>query len=50
MSGIYLVLIKRDMLKYVYDVKVVRGMERSISTHSVVLCKVNGGYMDKKEK
>ena len=37
---IYLVLVKRDMLRYMQNVRVVRGMERSLSDHHVVLCKV----------
>ena len=39
-SMIDLVLVKRDMLRYVQDVRVVRKMERSLSDHHVVLCKV----------
>ena len=35
-----LVLVKKDMLRYVQDVKVVRGMGRGISDHHAVLCKV----------
>ena len=38
--GIYImstVLIERDMLKYVYDVKITKGMGRGISDHFVVL-------------
>ena len=34
------VLVKRDMLRYVQDVRVVRGMRRSLLDHHVVLCKV----------
>ena len=37
---IYLVLVKKDMLRYVQDVRVVRGMGRCLSDHHVVLCKV----------
>ena len=37
---IYLVLVKKDMLQYVQDVRVVRGMEQGLSDHHVVLCKV----------
>ena len=36
----YLVLAKRDMLRYVQDVRAVRGMERGLSDHHVVLCKL----------
>ena len=39
-SMIDLVLVKRDMLRYLQDVRVVRGMERDLSNHYVVLCKV----------
>ena len=35
-----LVLVQRDMLHCVQDVKAVRGMGRSLSDHHVVLCKV----------
>ena len=35
-----LMLVKRDMLRYVQDVRVVRGMERGLSDHNEVLCKV----------
>ena len=33
-------VLKRDMLRYVQDVRVVRGMGRDLSDHYVVLCKV----------
>ena len=36
---INLVLVKKDMLQYVEDVRTVRGMEQGISDHHV-LCKV----------
>ena len=39
-SMIDLVLVKRDMLPYVQDVKVVRGKRQGLSDHQVVLCKV----------
>ena len=39
-SMIDLVLGKRDMLHYVQDVRVVRGIERGLSDHHVVMCKV----------
>ena len=39
-SMIDLVLVKRDMLRYVQDVRAVRGMGCSLSDHYVVLCKV----------
>ena len=35
-----MVLVKKDMLKYVHNVKIVREMGRNISDHYVVLCKV----------
>ena len=35
-----LVLLKKDMLRFVQDVRVVREMGRGISDHHVVLCKV----------
>ena len=35
-----LVLMKRGMLQCVQDVRVVRGMERGLSDHHVVMCKV----------
>ena len=34
-----LVLVKRDMLRYVQDVRVVRGMGCGLSNHYVILCK-----------
>ena len=39
-SMIDLVLVKRDMLCYVQDARVVRGMGQGFSDHYVVLCKV----------
>ena len=38
-SMIYLVLVKKDMLRYVQDGRVVREMRRDLSNHHVVLCK-----------
>ena len=35
-----LVLVKRDMLHYVQDVRAMRGIERGLSHHHVVLRKV----------
>ena len=35
-----LLLLKRDMLRYIQDVRVVRGMRRGLSDHHVVPCKV----------
>ena len=39
-SMIDLVLVKRDVLRYVQDVRAVRGMGCGLSDHHVVLCKV----------
>ena len=39
-SMINLVLVKRDMMRYVQDVREVRGMGRSLSDHHDILCKV----------
>ena len=39
-SMIDLVLVKRNMLRNVQDVRAVRGMGRGLSDHHVVLCKV----------
>ena len=39
-SMIDLVLVKREMLRYVQDVRVVRGLGRGLSGYHVVLCKV----------
>ena len=33
------VLVKKDTLRYMQDVRVVRGMRRGLSDHHVVLCK-----------
>ena len=35
-----LVLLKNDIMRYVQDVKAVKGMRRDLSDHHVVLCKV----------
>ena len=40
MSMIDLVLVKRDTLKHVHNVKTVEGMGQGILDHSVVLCNV----------
>ena len=37
---IHLVLVKKDLLCYVQDVKAVRGMGRGLSDHHVIMCKV----------
>ena len=39
-STIDLVLVKRDILRYVQDVRAVRKMGRGFSEHHVILCKV----------
>ena len=39
-SMIDLVVVKRDILRYVQDVREVRGMGRGLSDHYYVLCKV----------
>ena len=39
-SMIDLVLVMKDMLRFVHDVSTVRGMGRDISDHHVILCKV----------
>ena len=43
MSMIDMVLVKKDMLHYVQDVRAVRGMRRGFSDHHVLLCKVRLG-------
>ena len=44
-SMIDLALIKKDMLRFVQEVRAVRGMGQGISDHHVVLSQV-GGNMD----
>ena len=39
-SMIDLLLVKRDMLRYVQDMRAVKGIGRDLSDHHVVLCKV----------
>ena len=48
---IYLVLVKMDMLQYVQDVRVVRGVGHSLSDHHVVRCKVRliGAWIKRRE-
>ena len=50
-SMIDFVLVKKEMLKYVMDVRVVRGLSMDISDHIVVLCKIKlvGVWLEKKE-
>ena len=46
-----LVLEKREMLRYVQYVKAVRGMERDLSDHYVILCKFRlGGTWNKRRE
>ena len=40
---INLMLMKKDILRYLQDVKVGKGMGRDLSDHYVVLCKVKLG-------
>ena len=51
MSMIDLVMVKKDMLRYVQDVKAVREMGRDLLDHHVILCKVRlvGTWIKKKE-
>ena len=51
-SLIDLVLVKKEMLKYVMDVKAVRGMGMGISDNYIVLCKIVfvGAWMEKKDR
>ena len=46
-----LVLVKRDMLRYVHDVRAMRRMGRGLSDHYVVLCKVRlvGAWIMRRE-
>ena len=50
-SMIDLVRVKKDMLRYVQDVRVVRGLGRDLSDHHVVLCKVRlvRGWIKRRE-
>ena len=50
-STIHLVLVKRDMLHYVQDVRVLKGMGRGLSDHHVSLCKVSlvGAWIKKRD-
>ena len=50
-SMIDLVLVKRDMLRYAPDVRVVRGIGRGLSDHHVVQCKIKlvGAWIKKRE-
>ena len=44
-------LVKKDMLRCVQDVRAVRGMGRGISDHHVVLCKLRlvGAWIRRRE-
>ena len=46
-----LMVVKRDMLQYVQDVRAVRGMGQGISDHHVLLCKVTlvGTWIKRRE-
>ena len=48
---IYLVLVKRNMLRYGQDVRAVRGMGCGPSDHYVVLCKIRlvGAWIKRRE-
>ena len=48
---ICLVLVMRDMLRYVQEVREVRGMGRSLSDHYAVMCKVRleGTWIKRRE-
>ena len=50
-SMIDLVLVKRDLLRYMQDVRAVRGMERGLLDHHVVLRKARivGAWIKKRE-
>ena len=50
-SMIDLVLVKRDILRYVQDVRTVRGMGRGLSDHYNVLCKARlvGAWIKRRE-
>ena len=49
-SMIDLVLVKRNMLQYLQDLRAVRGMGHGLSDHHVVLCKVRlvGAWIKKR--
>ena len=46
-----MVLVKRDMMRYMKDVRAVRGMGCGLSDHHVVLCKVRleGSWIKRRE-
>ena len=39
-SMIHFVLVKKYMLQYIQDVRIAKGMERGLSDHHIILCKV----------
>ena len=49
-SMIDLMLVKMDMLRYVQDVRAVRGMGRGLSDHYVVLCWLVGVWIKRRER
>ena len=44
-----LVLAKRDVLRYVQQVRTVRGMGCSLSDYHVILCKVRSAWIKRRE-
>ena len=46
-----LMLVKKDMLHYVYDERAVRGMGQVLLVHHVILCKVRlvGTWLERRE-
>ena len=50
-EGKDLLLVKKDMLHFIQDVKAVRGMGQGISDHHIVLCKVRlvGAWIKRRE-
>ena len=50
-SMIDLLLMKRDVLRYMQDVRAVRGMGRGLSDHYVLLCKIKlvGAWIKRRE-
>ena len=51
MNMIDLMMVKEDMLSYMQDVSLVRGMGRGLSDHHVVLCKFSllGAWIKRRE-
>ena len=50
-SGIDLILVKKDMLRYVQNVRAGRGIVRGLLDHPVVLCEVRlvGAWIKRRE-